>query len=69
MADGFLELSAADRRDALEVASGASGRPIHLLEKDVWVVWALETLFGSPFGPQLVLKGGTSLSKDCFQAS
>ena len=63
MADGFLELSAADRRDALEVASGASGRPIHLLEKDVWVVWALETLFGSPFGPQLVLKGGTSLSK------
>lgn len=63
MADSFLQLSATDRRDALEVASGASGRPIHILEKDVWVVWALETLFASAFGPQIVFKGGTSLSK------
>lgn len=63
MADTFLKLSARDRRDALEVASGASGRPAHLLEKDVWVVWALETLFPSPIGSHLVFKGGTSLSK------
>lgn len=35
MADTFLQLSATDRRDAPEVASGASERPIHLLEKDV----------------------------------
>ncbi len=63
MADRFLELSAEDRRDALEVASGASGRPIYLLEKDVWVVWALETLFGGSLGSALVFKGGTSLSK------
>ncbi|MBI4197510.1 MAG: nucleotidyl transferase AbiEii/AbiGii toxin family protein, partial [Chloroflexi bacterium] len=35
----------------------------YLLEKDVWVVWALETLFGGPFGSSLVFKGGTSLSK------
>ena len=63
MADRFLHLSAGDRRDALEVAGGASGRPAHLLEKDVWVVWALETLFAGPFGSQLVFKGGTSLSK------
>ncbi len=63
MADRFLELSGRDRRDALQVASSASGRPIYLLEKDVWVVWALETLFGGPFGSSLVFKGGTSLSK------
>lgn len=63
MADDFLQLSVTDRRDALAVAGASSGRPAHLLEKDVWVVWALETLFASPFGSQLVFKGGTSLSK------
>ncbi|MEY2926264.1 MAG: hypothetical protein RL367_741, partial [Pseudomonadota bacterium] len=63
MADTFLSLPAANRRDALAVASAASGRPAHLFEKDVWVVWSLETLFGSALGSQLVFKGGTSLSK------
>lgn len=47
MSEAFLHLSKADRLDALEVADAASGRPLHLLEKDVWVVWALETIFGS----------------------
>lgn len=63
MPDDFLRLSVQDRKDALEVAASASGRPPHLLEKDVWVVWALQTLFGSPFAEHLVFKGGTSLSK------
>jgi hypothetical protein len=63
MADSFLHLSAADRRGALKVAGDACGRPVHLLEKDVWVVWALEVLFTGAFGAQLVFKGGTSLSK------
>ena len=36
---------------------------MHMLEKDVWVVWALETLFAAPVGSHLVFKGGTSLSK------
>jgi hypothetical protein len=45
------------------VAAEASGRPAHLLEKDVWVVWALQALFEAPFGEHLVFKGGTSLSK------
>ena len=63
MADHFLALSRDDRQDALGVASNAAGRPAHLLEKDVWVVWALQTMFASPFGPHLVFKGGTSLSK------
>lgn len=36
---------------------------MHLLEKDVWVVWTLDVLFNAPFAEQLVFKGGTSLSK------
>lgn len=63
MAEAFLTLSADDRREALAVAADRSGRPLHLLEKDVWVVWALATLFGSDLGEHLVFKGGTSLSK------
>lgn len=63
MADAFLHLPAEDRNEALGVAADRSGRPAHLLEKDVWVVWALATLYGSPLGEHLVFKGGTSLSK------
>ena len=63
MADRFLNLSDAERQEALGVAASNSGRPAHLLEKDVWVVWCLGALFGSPLGEHLVFKGGTSLSK------
>lgn len=63
MADDWLRLSEEDRREVLNVAASASGRPPHLLEKDVWVVWTLGALFGAPLGDRLVFKGGTSLSK------
>jgi predicted nucleotidyltransferase component of viral defense system len=63
MADSFMTLSATDRRDALNVAASRSGRAVHLLEKDVWVVWRLQALYGSAFAEHLVFKGGTSLSK------
>jgi len=63
MADAFLSLPIEDRREALRVTADRSGRPAHLLEKDVWVVWALATLFESDIGAHLVLKGGASLSK------
>lgn len=56
-------MSADDRREALAIAADRSGRPAHLLEKDVWVVWTLATLYGSNLGEHLVFKGGTSLSK------
>jgi hypothetical protein len=59
----FLRLSAEDRLEALNFAAAKSGRAPHLLEKDVWVVWALDVLFRAPFGEHLVFKGGTSLSK------
>ena len=34
-----------------------------ILEKDVWVCWALDTLFSMPNRYQMAFKGGTSLSK------
>ncbi|MCA0943210.1 nucleotidyl transferase AbiEii/AbiGii toxin family protein [Salipiger pacificus] len=63
MTETYFDLAAADRQEVLEIAASASGRPVHLLEKDIWVVWCLETLFGSDIGAPLVFKGGTSLSK------
>ncbi len=59
----FFELERADRESVIRAAAQMSGRAPHLLEKDVWVVWTLNVLFESRFGPYLVFKGGTSLSK------
>ncbi|WP_419166249.1 nucleotidyl transferase AbiEii/AbiGii toxin family protein [Candidatus Palauibacter sp.] len=68
MADvSFQSLSTSDRREVLGSASSLSGRPPHLLEKDIRVVQTLAVLFGAPFGPDLVFKGGTSLAK-AYQA-
>ena len=39
MADSLFALSRNDRREALEYVRAESGRPAHLLEKDIWVVW------------------------------
>ncbi len=63
MAERFFALSPTDRKEALAVAASKSGRPVHILEKDVWVVWTLSALFRSPFAQHLIFKGGTSLSK------
>lgn len=63
MPESWFELSSADQSEALEVAAGRSGRPAHLLEKDIWVVWALSAIYDSPLGDTLTFKGGTSLSK------
>lgn len=63
MPESWFALSSADRAEALEVAAGQSGRPAHLLEKDIWVVWALAAIYDSPLSNTLTFKGGTSLSK------
>ena len=63
MAERFFALSTADQREVLEQARARTDRPTHLLEKDVWVVWALGALFDSPLAAHLTFKGGTSLSK------
>jgi hypothetical protein len=44
MPESWFELSSADQAEAHEVAAGRSGRPAHLLEKDIWVVWVLAAI-------------------------
>ena len=59
----FFQLSTAERLEALDSAANTSGLLPHVLEKDIWVVWALRHLFAGPYADHLVFKGGTSLSK------
>ncbi len=63
MTERWFELSRQDQAEALEVAAARTGRPSHLLEKDIWVVWFLSAIYGSALGQALTFKGGTSLSK------
>ena len=63
MPEIYFSLTTADQAELLDTASFRSGRPAHLLEKDVWVVWALSCLFSSSLADRLTFKGGTSLSK------
>jgi hypothetical protein len=63
VAEEFFDLSQKDQREALEYGRAQSGRPAHLLEKDLWVVWTLRALFESSLSAHLTFKGGTSLSK------
>jgi hypothetical protein len=59
----FFKLPTVERSDALDAAASISDLLPHLLEKDIWVVWALRHLFSGPYAEHLVFKGGTSLSK------
>lgn len=63
MADSWFALSRKDQAEALEVAAAQTGRPPHLLEKDIWVVWSLSSIYRSALADKLTFKGGTSLSK------
>ncbi len=63
MADAFLTIPAADRRDVLQTAAARSGRPAYILEKDVWIFRVLQVLFSIPDRHPMAFKGGTSLSK------
>ena len=59
----YQSLSVDDRRYALRVAQEKSQYPVFLLDKDIWVIATLCTLFNAPFSSHLIFKGGTSLSK------
>ena len=63
MAESWFSLSREDQVEALEFAAARSGRPAHLLEKDIWVVWVLSAIYESTLASKLTFKGGTSLSK------
>lgn len=63
MAEAWFSLSVDDQAEALEYAAARTGRPAHLLEKDIWVVWVLSAIYESTLASVLTFKGGTSLSK------
>lgn len=63
MPETWFQLSRQDQFEALEVAAARLGRPAHLLEKDIWLVWVLSVIYKSPLNKKLTFKGGTSLSK------
>jgi predicted nucleotidyltransferase component of viral defense system len=59
----FLLLSEQDRKDILQTLGNKMGQSPAVLEKDIWVCWALGTLFSIPNILPMAFKGGTSLSK------
>ena len=65
--EAFMSLPVKDRVEILAQGETALRRPAQLLEKDVWICWALDAVFRIPHGPAMAFKGGTSLSK-VFQA-
>ncbi len=57
MADSWFSLSREDQVEALEFAAARTGRPAHLLEKDIWVVWVLSAIYESNLAGKLTFKG------------
>ncbi len=60
MAESWFSLSSEDQAEALEFAASRTGRPAHLLEKDIWLVWVLSAIYNSELANKLTFKGGTS---------
>ena len=63
MAEPFLSLGAGERADILRTAAARSARSPVILEKDIWICWALDALFSMRDPHPMAFKGGTSLSK------
>lgn len=63
MPNAFLQLSPEDQADILQTCAGKFGRRAEHLEKDIWICWVLQGLFGMPARLPMAFKGGTSLSK------
>ncbi len=62
--DGFLKMSAKDRRLACVQVEERLHLQAASVEKDYWICWTLGQLFTLPgIGQHITFKGGTSLSK------
>lgn len=62
--DQVAQNSDAERVELFREAANSKGVHFQIIEKDFWVCWTLKQLFNLPgIGPQLIFKGGTSLSK------
>lgn len=63
MSESFLQLDASEQSQIYRALGPQLSRSPVVLEKDVWVCWALQTLFTMPGRLPMAFKGGTSLSK------
>jgi hypothetical protein len=61
--ESFLLLAAEERKEIFQTLSVKLGQSPAVLEKDIWVCWALQQLFTMPGSIPMAFKGGTSLSK------
>jgi len=62
----FIKLSKSDCEAAFRIASTYTSYPAHVVEKDFWGTYLLDTLFNRlSHNHRLMFKGGTSLSK-CY---
>ncbi len=59
----WQQLSTADKQAIFNEVAAEINLPNAAIEKDWWVVRALELIFASSIAPHAVFKGGTSLSK------
>ncbi|MGJ8592686.1 MAG: nucleotidyl transferase AbiEii/AbiGii toxin family protein [Aquaticitalea sp.] len=59
----WFKLSEEDRRIAINQVSSKTGLLPVAVEKDLWVMIALQAIFSTEIAKHLVFKGGTSLSK------
>lgn len=59
----WFELSEEDRKLIIQQTSSQTRLSPTAVEKDFWVMIALNAIFKTKYAPHLVFKGGTSLSK------
>jgi len=48
MPEAYLDLSPEDQKEILQTAAARLGRQESVLEKDIWVCWALQAFFIQP---------------------
>jgi hypothetical protein len=63
MPEQFMKLSESEQGDILNAVAHQLKKAPVVLEKDVWVCWALQALFTMPGRLPMAFKGGTALSK------
>lgn len=59
----WYTISNREKEIAYRQVADELGLPVHVIEKDWWVVQTLSLVFQTEIGSHLVFKGGTSLSK------
>jgi hypothetical protein len=63
MPANYVDLPISDQSDILRQAAMQLGKRAIVLEKDIWICWALRALFAMPNPYSMAFGGGTSLSK------